>query len=194
MCNFASFVLTKEREFWLDSSDSHEEIINHFKLHADGAAGPNIIRVELTPPREGDWGDLSTWNFRIDQDIKPNWADTAEPRTRAAAVHRFKNGYTVGRDLNLNGCTGLKALPTNLTVGGFLDLYGCTGLKALPANLKVGGSLYLDGCTGLKALPANLKVGRDLDLYGCTGLKALPTNLKVGGGLYLPGHLKGKNV
>lgn len=39
MCNFASFVLTKDRVFYLDESDSHSEIIRHFELYEQGARG-----------------------------------------------------------------------------------------------------------------------------------------------------------
>ena len=169
MCQFASFVLTKDRVFWLDESDSHEEIINKHQLHADGVNGPNILRVEITPPQDGDLGDLSRWTYKVDQDITPDWADGAEERARIALAQRFLKEFKVV---------------------GNLYLTGCTGLKALPDNLKVGGNLSLDGCTGLKALPDNLKVGGYLSLNGCTGLKALPDNLKVGGYLYLPKHLR----
>ena len=51
-------------------------------------------------------------------------------------------------------------------MGGSLDLDGCTGLTALPAGLRVGGDLYLGGCTGLTALPAGLRVAGDLWLGG----------------------------
>ncbi len=184
MCQFASFVLTKDREFWLETSDSHEEIISRHKLHADGVTGPNIIRVELTPPMDGLWSDLSHWDFRIDQDITPGWAprcdvdamQAIQARTIHAASCRFRDEYSAGGHLSLDGCTGLKALPENLKVGDSLSLEGCTGLKALPENLKVGGSLYLNGCTGLKALPENLKVGGYLSLEGCTA--TVPASLR----------------
>ena len=143
MCQFASFVLTTDRVFWSDESDSHESIIEQNKLYADGATSPNILRVEITPPRDGDWSDLSRWNYKVDQDTLPAWVDGAESRARIALAQRFLKEFTVGGSLDLSGCTGLKALPANLTVGGYLYLSGCTGLKALPANLKVGGSLYL---------------------------------------------------
>ena len=51
-----------------------------------------------------------------------------------------------------------------LTVGGYLDLEGCTGITALPDNLTVGGYLDLRG-TGITALPDNLTVGGYLDLH-----------------------------
>ena len=41
--------------------------------------------------------------------------------------------------------------------GGWLDLNGCTGLTALPDNLMVGGLLNLSGCTGLRSEARNLK-------------------------------------
>ena len=53
-------------------------------------------------------------------------------------------------------------------VAGSLDLEGCTGIRALPDNLTVGGSLHLRG-TGITALPDNLTVGGYLDLRG-TGI------------------------
>ena len=124
MCNFASFVLTKDRVFWSEKTDSHEDIIEEFGLSADGAKAPNILRVEVTPPKDAalvDWSDLSAWTYRVDQDIVPVWADAQvdEERVRAALVAK------------------------SLKVGGFLSLIGCTGLKALPENLKVGRGLDL---------------------------------------------------
>ena len=50
MCQPASFVLTKDAVFWSRFTDSHEEIIKESGLHADGAKGPNILRVEVVPP------------------------------------------------------------------------------------------------------------------------------------------------
>ena len=37
MCRFASFVLTKEKVFWLQDSDSHSEIISRYQIHESGA-------------------------------------------------------------------------------------------------------------------------------------------------------------
>ena len=137
MCKFASFVLTRDREFWSDTSDSHEDIINEHGLHADGSMGPNVLRVEITPPTDGDMGDLARWCYRIDQDITPEWASrcdvavmaVAEARARAAMARRFVAGISVGGELDLSECTGLTALPEGLKVSGGLDL---------PEHLKRG--------------------------------------------------------
>ena len=130
MCKYASFVLTKEREYWLEESDSHEEIISKNGLHADGALGPNILRIELTPP-EGDWNDFGSWRYRIDQDTRSEWFDAErdEKRARAALALRSVAGFVIPGYLNLYGCTGLKELPENLKVRGYLSL---------PDHLKKG--------------------------------------------------------
>jgi hypothetical protein len=167
MCKFASFVLTKDKIFWSENSDSHEYIIKEFGLYPDGSTGPNILPVEITPSMKiKSLTDFDNWDYRVDQDILPEWYDKEreESRTRKALIVRFKKEFKVGGSLDLSGCTGLKSLPDNLKVGGCLNLSGCTGLKSLPDNLKVGGSLYLFGCIGLKSLPDNLKVGRSLYL------------------------------
>jgi len=89
MCQFASFVLTRDRVFWLPRSDSHEQIICDHELHADGARETNVVRVELLPPAHEHWRDLSRWQFSVDQDWLPEWhqADPVETeaRTRTTA-------------------------------------------------------------------------------------------------------------
>ena len=102
---------------------------------------------------------------------------------------KFSNDvhYRVEGSLDLDGYTGLTALPEHLSVGGYLYLSGCTGLTVLPGHLSVGGGLYLSGCTGLTALPEQLSVKGNLNLDGCTGLTALPEQLSAKGNLNLNG-------
>ena len=86
MCKPASFVATKDRVYWSRFSDEHQRIIGEYNLCEDGSRGPNIVRVEITPP-DRDWcADLDDWEFRADQDVLPEWwdADTGERRARAA--------------------------------------------------------------------------------------------------------------
>jgi hypothetical protein len=196
MCDFASFVLTKDKVFWSDSN-SHTDIIEEFGLHEDGANGPNILKVEIFPTTKiKSLRDYNNWEFIIDQDIMPEWynKDLDKSRTRKALKIRFAKDFKVPGYLDLRGCTGLKSLPSDLKVSGSLDLTGCTGLKSLPSDLKVPGYLNLSGCTGLKSLPSDLKVGGYLYLHGCTGLKSLPSNLKVAGYLNLYGCTRLKSL
>ena len=89
MCNFASFVLTMLSEFW-GPSESHESIIEHHKIHADGARGPNILRVEISPPEDNPRAPLEQWIYKVDQDVLPEWydVDICEQRARAALLRR----------------------------------------------------------------------------------------------------------
>ena len=86
MCKPASMVLTKDKVFWSMNTDSHEGIIDEYKLHADGKRGPNILRVEIVPPNGDRTKPPSKWVFGYDQDVLPSWADAErdEKRTRAA--------------------------------------------------------------------------------------------------------------
>jgi hypothetical protein len=64
-------------------TDSHEDIIAEHNLHQDGVRGPNVLRVEVTPPN-GDFStDSSEWKYRLDQDIMPAWHDAEKDETRA---------------------------------------------------------------------------------------------------------------
>lgn len=64
MCQFASFVLTRESEFW-GPTDSHSVIIEKHGLVEDGARGPNIVRVEITPPADNPRAPLELWNYTV---------------------------------------------------------------------------------------------------------------------------------
>ena len=86
MCKPASFVLTKDRVYWSMVTDSHEEIIAEYGLHADGVRGPNVLRVEISPV-DGDMSsDPTEWIYRVDQDITPKWHDADADRQRAQSA------------------------------------------------------------------------------------------------------------
>jgi len=86
MCREASFVLTKTKTCWSKRTDSHEWIIVDHKLHADGSRGPNIVRVEITPPNEDFSLPLDQWVYRLDQDELPSWYDAAACEARVREV------------------------------------------------------------------------------------------------------------
>ena len=89
MCKPASMVLTREKVFWSKTSDSHEDIVAEFNLCDDDVHNVQIVRVEITPPDDTRFDALlETWQYRVDQDILPDWYDPAdaEKRTRIALV------------------------------------------------------------------------------------------------------------
>ena len=138
MCNFASFVLTKDREFYSETGDSHSDIISQNSLHEWGAGGPNIVKVEISPTAEiKKWPSLRAWKFRIDQDTLPVWADEAacERRTRAALQRRAKKGF---KTVYASGCTALTELKADAAT--YVDARGCNPKLVIKA--KKGAKIY----------------------------------------------------
>ena len=204
MCRFFSAVLTKDSEFWHES-DSHETIIRESGLHADGAKGANILRVELVPSaKTRTLEDFPSYTFQIDQDLLPKWFDKvdAELRTREALARRFGAGKvervgslvipaksciicdaltSVGGYLDINADAKLDALTS---VGG--DLYISADAK-LDALTSVGGALYISADAKLDALTS---VGGYLDINADAKLDA-PKLVTVNGLPYKPERLKG---
>jgi len=143
MCRFASFVLTKDREFWSETTDSHTDIISEHGLNEMGASGVNIVRVEISPTNKiKKWPSLKEWAYKVDQDMLPDWHDpaTTEKRTRAALQRRFKAGF---KTVYAEGCTAL----TELKADAAKEVYarGCTALT----ELKADAAKYVDvrGCS-----------------------------------------------
>lgn len=77
MCKFASFVLTKYDAYYLNGSDSHEDIIEHYSLLDQTV---KIVRVELLPPEHnGDILNVDKWEFQVDQYEYPEWTYKGDP-------------------------------------------------------------------------------------------------------------------
>jgi hypothetical protein len=81
MCKLASFVVTRERVLWHPESDSHEKIIEKFKLDD---RNPDFVRVELTPIGADYLKPVKEWEYRVDQRDTPLWynAKNAEESVR----------------------------------------------------------------------------------------------------------------
>jgi hypothetical protein len=132
MCKFASFVLTKNQEFYIDGDDSHSTVIHKLHLHEMGARGANIVKVEITPTDKiKKWPSLKAWKFVVDQDILPDWHDaaTTEKRTRAALERRYKAGF---KTVDARGCTALTELKADSAE--YVYARGCTALTELKAD------------------------------------------------------------
>ena len=81
MCDMASFVVTKNKVFWLPDNDSHEEIIKYYNLH-EGAGRVNFVRVEIVPENYNYRLPYDQWKFKLDQDQIPDWYDKEEVEKR----------------------------------------------------------------------------------------------------------------
>ncbi len=88
----------------MPSSDSHSSIIDHFGLNEYSAVtGAHIVKIEITPnPNVKVWPSLANWNYRIDQDVLPDWhtanPDDTQKRAFEALARRAKGGF---KTLNL---------------------------------------------------------------------------------------------
>ena len=195
MCKLISMILTKKEVYFLDSGDSHEEIIEKFKLKEYNSKKElNFVRVEITPGQETtdffDWSEeaLSRWTYKVDQDILPNWyvAEYDEKRAREylpiVLKERIKDNIW-GGSLNLS-YSKITKLSAGLHIGNWLNL-SYSNITELPAGLRVGGSLDLS-YTNIIELPLDMHVGNWLDL-SYTNIIELPAGLYVGGGLSLRG-------
>jgi hypothetical protein len=77
LCKFFSGVFTKTKFFWDMDLDSHEDIIQKFKLNeGDINRGFNFVRCELLPIDNNIFNhDMKNWKLSIDQDTIPEWFD-----------------------------------------------------------------------------------------------------------------------
>ena len=86
MCRPASFVVTKKEVFWSKNSESHEGIIEEFKLkELDVRGNPTFVRVEIVPPENDYCLPFSKWVYSLDQDIKPDWYDAQKSEKQVRA-------------------------------------------------------------------------------------------------------------
>ena len=162
MCEFASFIITKDREFWSETDNSHTTIIRENNLHEDGPRGPNIIRVEISPTNKIKvWPSLKAWKYKVDQDILPEWhiPETTEKRARAALARRAKAGF---QSVYASGCTALTELKADSAQTVYAN--GCTALTELKADKAT--YVYARGCTALTELKADKATY--VDASGCT--------------------------
>ena len=184
MCKFASFVLTKDRVFWLPESDSHSDIIAHYKLHESGAHGLNIVKAEISPtPTLKKWHKYADWKLIFDQDQFPEWHDpiTSEKRARVALLERAKVGFATvyargctaltelkadaAKTVYASGCTALTELKAD--AAEYVDVSGCTALTELKAD--AAKTVYARGCAALTELKAD--AAKTVYVSGCTALE-----------------------
>ena len=73
MCQTKSGIILKDRIF-LPDYDSHGKMLEELKI-ADTRENAErlFVRAELVPPAGDVFSDISTWIFRVDQDILPEW-------------------------------------------------------------------------------------------------------------------------
>ena len=83
MCQFLSVLVLKNgRILHHPMINSHADLVNYFDLPDSTPFLERFAKAELTPE---DWLDPSTWKWRIDEAIRPQWLDDVEAQAEKAA-------------------------------------------------------------------------------------------------------------
>jgi len=79
MCEFFSCLALKTGILWDKNIDSHEDLVQKFKLR-DSSIFPSFVRIEVVPKSfsEKDIKNIKSWNFKVDQDLIPDWFSKKE--------------------------------------------------------------------------------------------------------------------
>ena len=131
MCKFKSMILLKDRVFVPDY-DSHQEMLEELKIEDNRKNAERLfVRVELSPEDGDVFSDISTWKYKADQDILPEWyvEDVDKKRAVEAVTVWAKEHIFIGRD--------------NLTLkeGGTYYIKDCKNVKAWgSATVEAWGS------------------------------------------------------
>jgi hypothetical protein len=106
VCNFLSVLILKNgRVLHHPMLDSHSDLVAYFDLPDDTAFIERFAKAELTPE---NWLDPATWQWRIDEAVRPQWLDDveaqAEKATREIARKMIITEATKVPRLIVDGC------------------------------------------------------------------------------------------
>ena len=93
MCHYKSALVMKDKVF-MPNYNSHSTMLEKLGI-TDDKCNPNFVRVEVTPPDGSIFSDISNWNYRVDQDFRPDWyvAEYDEQRTRESITLWAKDRF-----------------------------------------------------------------------------------------------------
>ena len=144
MCDFFSAIVDDEgKVYWKNGINSHSELEKEFSLRDSG----HYAKVELNPVK---FNDVSTWNFKIDEERAPDWWDGAYEDNVRQTVRDWMNsgiGYIWSGSLYLRDCD-LEGVTLPQFMSGSLDINGCD-LEGVTLPQSVGGWLDINGCKNI---------------------------------------------
>lgn len=75
MCQFKSGLAFKNRIVLApEGNESHSDLLRSLNIEDNHMnASKMFVRIELTPPDGNKAADISKWNYKVDQDIVPDW-------------------------------------------------------------------------------------------------------------------------
>lgn len=144
MCSFFSAILLRNGDLlhhW--NTDSHSELIMHFKLPDDSECR-HFAKIEFTPPRKDDrldFADVDGYTLKIDETTAPQWAEEmreqAEKRRRSIVRDML---ITDRRELIIDGCWIAADIAeiVRLRGGRVLSVYDSARVGSVYGSASVG--------------------------------------------------------
>ena len=135
MCKLKSAIILKDRIFMPDY-DSHSEMLEELKITDDYFNASKVfVRAELTPENGNVFSDIDSWEFRVDQDITPEWFDEKDctERMRKAVKEWAKTHIFIGQnDLKISHGENIFIKDCE-----DVDIYGKATVKYIYGNATV---------------------------------------------------------
>ena len=101
MCKLKSAIILKDRIFMPDY-DSHSDMLQELGIEDDYlGASKKFIRAELSPSDGNVFSNIDSWEFRVDQDIRPDWFD--EEKCKAKMVDAVKEWAKAHIHIGIDG-------------------------------------------------------------------------------------------
>lgn len=154
MCRFKSGIILKDRVF-IPDYDSHTEMLEELKIaDTKDNAKRLFVRAELVPPDDNVFAPLSEWEYRVDQDILPDWyvAEVDEKHMRNAVTEWAKEHIHIGEEIDTidSGTHWIKDCKIGTICGsakieiicGFSEvgtIYGSAEVGTICGSAEVGG-------------------------------------------------------
>ena len=88
MCKLKSAIILKDRVF-IPDYDSHTDMLKELGIEDSRKNAETLfVRAELSPKNGDVFSDIGTWEFNVDQDIRPEWL--VEPYEKERMVKAVK--------------------------------------------------------------------------------------------------------
>ena len=88
MCKLKSAIILKDRVF-IPDYDSHTDMLKELGIEDSRKNAETLfVRAELSPKNGDVFSDVDTWEFNVDQDIRPEWF--VEPYEKERMVKAVK--------------------------------------------------------------------------------------------------------
>ena len=144
MCNFFSAVATKDRLHAYYGVDSHEDIISISGIGSlDRPERIDLVRLELIPP-EPMTTDFEKWEYKVDQDLLPEWFVPSEWRDRMIKFLKSVPAVKKGEKVEYSNsqywfCEG--KIKNLIAFGSVLYLLGSSQVGKMLGSSRVGKML-----------------------------------------------------